>query len=84
MRESRKGAGKQRIITRYILKQIVGPLVATLVLTNVVLILLQVMQLGDVVFGSGFSGSLVTLLAFLMLPHFLVITIPLAVLASLI
>jgi LPS export ABC transporter permease LptF len=71
-----------RLVTRGVLLEMAGPFAVSLLLTNMMFILLQLLQLGDVVFGSSFSAGFLARLCIYTLPHYLVLTLPLSVMAA--
>ena len=71
-----------RLVTGYIFREMAWPFVAAMLLTNMVLLLLQLLQLGDVVFGSAFSLGFLVHLVLCTAPHYLVITLPLSTLTA--
>jgi lipopolysaccharide export system permease protein len=71
-----------RLVTRGILREMWWPFLAALALTNMVLLLLQLLQLGDIVFGSAFSPAFLMRLVLFTAPHYLVITLPLSAVAA--
>ena len=72
-----------KIVSTYILRLLALPFVTTFVLTSMILMVMQMLQLGDVVFGTAVSFGFIFRIVVLTLPHFMVFTLPLAVLASL-
>lgn len=67
---------------RLLLREIVVPLVLALFLVSLMLVVLQLLQLNDVLFGSGFDAVGVILTAVYLAPHFGIIAVPLAFLLA--
>lgn len=67
---------------RLLFREIVVPLVMGLVLVCLMLVVLQILQLNDVLFGSGFDLAGVLRTAVYLAPHFGVIAVPLAFLLA--
>lgn len=67
---------------RLLLREIGVPLVLTLFLVSLMLVVLQILQLNDVFFGSGFDVTGVILSAVYLSPHFGIIAVPLAFLLA--
>lgn len=65
-------------IHRLLLREIALPLVLALVLVSQLLILMQMLQLNEVLFGSGFDPLGVVRIASYLAPHFGIIAVPLA------
>lgn len=67
---------------RLLLREIVVPLILTLFLVSMMLVVLQILQLNSVLFGSGFDALGVMLSAVYLAPHFGIIAVPLAFLLA--
>lgn len=67
---------------RLLLREIGVPLVLTLLLVSLMLVVLQILQLNNVFFGSGFDARGVILSAIYLAPHFGIIAVPLAFLLA--
>lgn len=67
---------------RLLFREIVVPLLLALVLVSQMLIVLQILQLNDVLFGSGFDLAGVLRTAVFLAPHFGIIAVPLAFLLA--
>lgn len=69
-------------LDRYVLRGMLAPLGASALLVAELLVAAQLLQLGDVVFGSGVRLADVLRLGLLLSPHFAVMAIPLAFLLA--
>ena len=67
---------------RLLLREIVVPMVLSLLLVSQMLVVLQILQLNDVLFGSGFDPLGVLRTAGYLAPHFGIIAVPLAFLLA--
>jgi lipopolysaccharide export system permease protein len=67
---------------RLLAREIAVPLVLSLVLVCLLLVAMQLLQLGDVLFGSGFQPLGILRIAGFLMPHFGIIAVPLAFLLA--
>lgn len=67
---------------RLLLREIVVPLLLALVLVSQLLVVLQMLQLNEVLFGSGFEVASLLRIAVYLAPHFAVFALPLAFLLA--
>lgn len=67
---------------RLLLREIIVPLCLALLLVCAMLVVLQILQLNDVLFGSGFDLAGVLRIAVYLAPHFGIIAVPLAFLLA--
>ncbi|MFH1553196.1 MAG: LptF/LptG family permease [Candidatus Omnitrophota bacterium] len=71
-----------RIITRYLLKELGGPFLASLLISTVILAAGNIMQTADMVMNKGVELIQVVKIFFLFLPYVLIYTIPISVLSA--
>jgi lipopolysaccharide export system permease protein len=70
------------LLHRLVFREILTPLVISLVLVSLLLIVLQMLSLNEVLFGSGFDPAGVLKVASYLAPHFGIIAVPLAFLLA--
>ncbi|MFC1480351.1 LptF/LptG family permease [Candidatus Omnitrophota bacterium] len=71
-----------RIITRYLLKELGGPFLASLLISTIILAAGNIMQTADMVMNKGVELIQVVKIFFLFLPYVLIYTIPISVLSA--
>ncbi|MFC1548783.1 LptF/LptG family permease [Candidatus Omnitrophota bacterium] len=71
-----------RITTRYLLKELGGPFLASLFVTTLILAAGNIIQTADMVVNKGVELTQVLKLFFFFLPYVLIFTIPISVLAA--
>lgn len=71
-----------RIVTKYLLKELAGPFLATLLISTIILAAANIVQTADMVMNKGVSLFQVTQLFLFFLPYVLIFTIPLSVLSA--
>jgi lipopolysaccharide export system permease protein len=70
------------MLHRLIAREIALPLALSLVLVCLLLVAMQLLQLGDVLFGSGFDALGIVRIAAFLMPHFGIVAVPLAFLLA--
>jgi lipopolysaccharide export system permease protein len=70
------------MLHRLLAREIAVPLALALVLVCLLLVAMQLLQLGDVLFGSGFQPMAIVRIAAFLMPHFGIIAVPLAFLLA--
>ena len=71
-----------KIIPKYLLKELGGPFIASLLISTVILAAGNIMQIADMVMNKGVELMQVIKIFFLFLPYVLIFTIPISVLSA--
>jgi lipopolysaccharide export system permease protein len=71
-----------KIINRYLLKELGGPFIASLVVSTIILAAGNIVQMADMIINKGVETMQVVQIFFLFLPYVLIFTIPISVLSA--